>query len=546
MTKSHSFSIYLLKQGFNASNALKDDHKLDDKIEVTDLPDGASLSVLDNPARPPWWKSYFGIQKELYQVSKGALVFLPAGQRCFALSFGHVFHNLKDESCEYDFGLRVTLNSVDPSELKSTDVLEPGMARRQRTQISVASDLTFFDLDHDSTVLKNLTGKVKAEHEHLFKQATGSKNLRISSSVSPEELKQMCEKLLELYESDEYKKTFPDIQNIIPVRDPQTIEELNKKLIEALREGSEDLYLAIPDIVDYTDNTYATFSGAGKSYIYDDVFLDRYYEYLESNNFERSAIDINKLKKSHKLLLTDEDGNPRETYSLFKCFIYSTSLGEARKETYHLNEGDWYKVDNDYIDKLNDYLDQLCGNLGLPDFNHGSEGDYNEAVAANDPRFLCLDKKNISLPGQNSVEPCDLYSVDNGSAVFHHIKRSTFSAKLSHLFNQGVASIELLKLENRPVDKLKSIIEEIAAEDEKNRFKEPLELEEARFRVEYGIITHKDKEAKSENLPLFSRIILRRVMKHMRIIGVEAIYGFIKDSLPQRPGKKKPSKAKKG
>lgn len=537
MNKSHSFSIYLLKRDFNASNALKDDHKLDDKVEVTDLPDGAALFVLDNPARPPWWRNYFGIQKELSQVSKGALVFLPVGRRCFALSFGHVSHNLKDEGCEHDFGLRVTLNSVDPDELKSTDVLEPGMARRQRTQISIASDLTFFDLDHDSTVLKNLTGKVRAEHEHLFKQATGSKSLRVSSSVSPGELAHLCEKLLELYESDEYKKTFPDIQNITPVRDPQTIEELNRELLEALREGSEDLYLAIPDIVDYRDNTCATFAGAGRSRIYDDVFLARYYEYLESNNVERSAVDMNKLKKSHKLLLTDEDGDPRERYSLFKCFIYSTSLGEARKETYHLNEGDWYRVDNDYIAKLNDYLDQLCCNLGLPDFNHGSEGDYNEAVAAGDPRFLCLDKKNISLPGQSSVEPCDLYSVDNGSAVFRHIKRSTFSAKLSHLFNQGIVSVELLKLEDRSVDELKLIIDEIAPENEKNSFKEP--LGEAKFRVEYGIITHKDEEVKSENLPLFSRIILRRVMKHLQIMGIEARYGFIRDNSPPKPGRKK-------
>src|SRR5690606_34621386 len=127
------------------------------------LPENATLFVLDSAPREPWWKSYFGVTMPLNQVSKGALIFLPVGDRCFALSFGHVAHNLKDTSYEYDFGLRVTLNSLDPTKLKSTDVLDPGAARRQRTQVPVDSDLTYFDFDRDSAILKSLTGKVKDE-----------------------------------------------------------------------------------------------------------------------------------------------------------------------------------------------------------------------------------------------------------------------------------------------------------------------------------------------------------------------------------------------
>src|ERR1700730_8009067 len=141
MSKSRSFSIYLLKRGFDASDALKADHVLDSGVDASELPEGASLFVLDNPPPERWWKGYFGLAKPLTQTSKGALIFLPVGQHCFALSFGHVFHNLKVESYEYDFGLRVTLNSVDPKKLKSTDILEPGAARRQRTQVAMESDL---------------------------------------------------------------------------------------------------------------------------------------------------------------------------------------------------------------------------------------------------------------------------------------------------------------------------------------------------------------------------------------------------------------------
>jgi uncharacterized protein (TIGR04141 family) len=172
----------------------------------------------------------FQRRENLTQVNKGALVFLPVGGRCFALSFGHVAHNLIDSSYEYDFGLRVTLNCLDPHKLKSTDTLDPGAAKRQRTQLPIESELTLFDFDRDSTILRSLTGKVRDEHKELFRHATGGSNLRISTDVEADRLAALCEKLLDLYQSEEYKAAFPDIQNIMPVRDPAQIEALNGDL----------------------------------------------------------------------------------------------------------------------------------------------------------------------------------------------------------------------------------------------------------------------------------------------------------------------------
>src|SRR6185312_16268630 len=92
MAKTRSFSIYLLKDGYNAANALREDHALDGGADALRLPDGASLFVFDGEPRPPWWRSYFGIQIDLTQASKGALVFLPVGDRTFVACFGHVAH----------------------------------------------------------------------------------------------------------------------------------------------------------------------------------------------------------------------------------------------------------------------------------------------------------------------------------------------------------------------------------------------------------------------------------------------------------------------
>lgn len=538
MSKSRSFSIYLLKDGFDASNALREDHALEQGVRATQLPEGATLFVLDSLPREPWWKSYFGVAKPLSQVSKGALIFLPVGDRCFALSFGQVSHNLKDASYEYDFGLRVTLNSLDPTKLKSTDVLEPGAARRQRTQVPVNSDLTYFDFDRDSAILKSLTGKVKDEHEDLFKHATGASNLRISSGVMPDGLVELCEKLLELYESDTFKTTFPDIQNIVPVRDPAVVNQLNANLLAAFRDKSDDLYLTIPAIVNYRDNAFASFSGVGASLVYDDVFIGRYYDYLEAHEKTLATIAIDHLKQ-HSLRLTDEDGNPRERYAIFNCLIFDTTLSGGA-ETYHLCEGNWYRIENDYIAKLKTLLDPLCSDLSLPTYDHDGEGEYNLAVAAGDNAIICLDKGNISSPGQTQIEPCDLCTVANGYTVFIHIKISTMSAQLSHLFNQGTNAIELLKLDVDAAVRLKATIAEKAAVGVADQFTQP--IEDQKFHVVFGIVTHKNKDQKSGNLPLFSRISLMRNMKALQIMSVRASFGFIEDGSPKTEGKKKKRK----
>jgi uncharacterized protein (TIGR04141 family) len=537
MPKSRPFSIFLLKQGFDANSSLKDNHTLDTQVVASNLPAGATLLVLDNQPYEPWWKEYFGVQKNLKQATKGALIFLPVSNRCLALSFGHVYHSLKDESYEYDFGLRVTLNSVDPKKLKSTDILEPGAAKRRRTQVPIDSDLTFFDFDRDSNILKRLTGKVKDEHTELFKHATGASNLRICSALSPNQLSRLCEKLLELYESTTFKDTFPSIQNITPVRDPSLVNQLNTKVLEAVRSKADSLYLTIPDIVSYENNPHITFQGEGASLIYDDLCLDRYYEYLEECGIELKQIDLITIKK-HRVALADENGSTKDNYSVFKGLIFDV---EFNGKTYHLNESDWYKVEEDYIKKIQQYLDPLYKQCELPDYIQTDEGKYNEAVAANNDNFICLDKKNISPAGQNQVEPCDLFSVENSYAVLHHVKRSTFSSQLSHLFNQGTNAATLLRMEKTAVEKLNHLIDATNfSESQKAIFKAP--LEQGRYQVSYAIITHKPKNQKSKNLPLFSRISLMRVMKGFEIMGINASYGFVMDKTPKKEGRKKPRK----
>jgi uncharacterized protein (TIGR04141 family) len=412
------------------------------------------------------------------------------------------------------------------------------MGRRQRTQLPVGSDLTLFDFDRDSSILRRLTGKVKPEYKDLCKNATGASNLRISSDVQADESAELCGQLLQLYQSNEFKATFPDIQNISPVRDPILIDQLNGNLILAPRAKDESLNLAVPDLIHYECNVYATFSGAGAGLIYDDVYMGLYYEYLEQHGVDLNAVGLEKLQ-NHDLLVTDEEGTPRDRHSIYRSLIFDTMLAEG-VEAYHLCEGNWYKVEQEYVARLEAYLDPRCVDIALPPYEHESEGTYNKETAKNNPSFICLDEQNISPSGQSAVESCDLYSVADSTAFFHHVKVSTLSSKLSHLFNQGANAIELIRLESQALENLKSLIKEKAPAGKQDELLAPLDA--ANYGVVFAVVTHKDKSKKSKNLPLFSCISLMRNLKALQVMNVKGGYGFVEDRCVKAEGEKKTKK----
>jgi uncharacterized protein (TIGR04141 family) len=540
MTTTHAFSIYLLKAGCNASDALEDNHRLQ-QIPSPTLGYGSAIYVSNERPTEPWWKQYFKLDLQLLQSSKGALVFFLVSGRYFVLSFGHVYHQLRDRSYEHDFGLRVTLNCVDPNELKSTDTLEPSAARRRRIQLPVGSDLTYFDFDYDSTILKTLTGKVRNEYKDLFTSATGSSSLTVRSDISATNLVGFCSTLLDLYKKDDFRTTFPEIENVMPVRDPDKIALLTDRLVDAMRTRSQNPYLTVPAILEPRQAAYfVEFSGVGTSLRYKDVYIDRYYEYLEAKGHSVEGIDAISLE-AHRLKLTDDDGRSPKGWPILKCLLFDTCLDDGT-QTFHLADGNWYAVENSYIAKLRTRLDPLCFDLGLPAYRHTDEGSYNAAVADSNTSYVFLDKSNIAPAGQKAVEPCDLYSVEDGIAILYHIKRSTVSTKLSHLFNQGVSSIELIKSEETCMEALKKSISTRAPGNSQDGLFAP--LKDSKFRVVYGIVTHRfeKKDQASAILPLFSRISLMRAARSLRMYSADCRFGFIEDQSGKQPGIKKERK----
>ena len=525
MAKSRSFSIYLLKQGFTPENCLKDDHKLEVISDVI-LPVEGKVYLYDFQPKQPWWKSYWNISKDLFQSQKGAMVFLKIEEKWFVLTFGPTYHNLKEIAYEYDFGIITTLNALNPKAIKSTDILMPETAKRQRVQSSKAAELNFFDLS-DETILKKLTGAVREEYKELFKNITGGKNLRISSNQDPNGLVDLLKKLLTIYNSSEYKNNFSSIHNIVPIKDPTIIERLDEKLIEAFNQvpATMKLVLSVPDLVDYENDVVFKFYGAGKSDLeFEDVYIKGYRDYLESKKIAE-IVNVEDFKK-HSLHVCDGSGYTQKTYSIYNSFLFNCELDG---KTYHLCEGEWYLIQDDFVQKMRNILDPLFIDTHdlLVNCNQKREDEYNSFIAQTNENIICLDKTNISPQGQTQIEPCDLVIFNNEKLELVHIKISTRSSSLSHLFNQGVNSIHAIRVEEESKKKFFELLNA-------NGKSEWMELVNSnKIKVIYGIISKKT-ELKSDGLPIFSRISLMRAVNELKSRGIQVNIVFIYDEFQRK------------
>ncbi|GAA2395248.1 DUF6119 family protein [Gordonia cholesterolivorans] len=281
MAQSRPFSIFLLKDQYaDPTDALKEDHGLvEATVESKVQPSWPTFLALKKNSTP-WWRQYFSIADNMNTGYAGAIVFMKASNKTFALTFGQTRHSLRDESYEYDFGLRTTLNAVDPDAIRNTDELDPATARRRRTQLPERGDISYFDFDGDSAVLRSLTGAIRPEYRDLFAHATGASNLRVSTKKNASELTQLLTELYSIYQKTTYLDAFPAANNIQPVKDPALLTRLDDALLKAFRISDPDLLLTIPELVDFQEDFEVAYAGHGKSDLHSDAGIREYYDYL--------------------------------------------------------------------------------------------------------------------------------------------------------------------------------------------------------------------------------------------------------------------------
>jgi uncharacterized protein (TIGR04141 family) len=125
---------------------------------------------------------------------------------------------------------------------------------------------------------------------------------------------------------------------------------------------------------------------------------------------------------------------------------------------------------------------------------------------------------------------------ENG-VEFIHVKLGTSSDTLSHLFKQGVNSMQLLKTDRAALERLKALVR---ARAESGVAEAAIDaIEQQRYSISFAVVTHKTQlDRGSDNLPIFSRISLRRALVALQAMGVSANVQMVSDKT-DRAGRKK-------
>jgi uncharacterized protein (TIGR04141 family) len=254
--KSMSLSLRLLREGLTVEQALRDDHELEEQSA-----DPGRLFVGQAPALPPTWFAFIdefaaGPLPRLVNQSCAAVLFIEVvdgrKRRIFALSFGTGHHSLEPDSFERNFGLRVVLNAVARSNLRSVDVATlDATTFQKRIQASRDADLQGFGIDVDRDLMRLAAGSPK--DGSFARSLAGKDALTLATKTSPADVAEKCKTALKLYQATDYKADFGFIDFVSPVKQKTLLDELDAlafaELQELVKGNASDLHIALPDIL---------------------------------------------------------------------------------------------------------------------------------------------------------------------------------------------------------------------------------------------------------------------------------------------------------
>lgn len=357
-----AISLYLAKLGVNTLDSLlteKAQHLINSgkgwKIPAEYFASGGALFIFPGiPIIPKWVKFLeptFLISKQPTSQSPSAVLIFKTSDRIFAICFSYVHVYIDDSKIEADFGLKSAINSINDRELRSVERANIGAAIRDFAQAAHQRELKEFGFDEALDLIRKVSGF--AMDDDFADLITGAKALRISKKMELADVPEVATQALTLFESNIYQNTsFKIIDFLSPVLDVQIAKNLENELVKSIQQGSDEFEVAIPDIIPSGMGTFR-FERMGHSKYYPSLSLDIYREEL---GIELSELSVDHIKK-HRIAAYSEAGDTRiDSWPLRQALVGTIALNDKR---YALNEGVWYRIDQEYKDTADNVFNTL-------------------------------------------------------------------------------------------------------------------------------------------------------------------------------------------
>ena len=168
------------------------------------------------------------IGMDMEAKAPGGLLVLRHSGRTFVVTFGHAWQKLDDGWLERDFGLRVALNVIPRKELVEIRASRYSAKWHLASERAPrASSVEEFGVDFDRDLVAVLEG-VPSISPSLGKTIRGSTSLKVNLPISA--LANVFDIALDRFGSADYKKDWPEMDNISPLKDEEMIYLLEEQL----------------------------------------------------------------------------------------------------------------------------------------------------------------------------------------------------------------------------------------------------------------------------------------------------------------------------
>ena len=505
-------TFYLLRDGITDFNDALEPEKEATAVSVDPLSgiDGMFLYVSPRPSTPKWMSFVQPLLADqlpdLRSSSTSALLLLRSRKRMFALTFGYGRSLLDLSKIEFQFGLRVALNRVDPRQLRSLDTKTfEDLVVSTNTQVSKSAELPTFRVDVATDILRAVTGEPR--DESLAKRSAGSDSLTPNVELAPNDLPELCGRLLDAFTADDYKAEFGWIDQLTQVRDVARVEELNELLVQQLVTGTVGTtHLAMPEGIDWQDVESFKIGGAGRA-TFDELDLE---EYLDRLGADRGELTLDLLKSRRVSVGFSRSGSFDARWSLYQCLVSEQRVNDV---LHVLIEGRWFAVSESLVDEVDEFLTTIPDSEVpfVPAEPGETEGAYNERLTHSAPgQYFKFDGRIARAAGASSaIEFCDVLT---SSGEFVHVKRKARSSTLSHLFAQGTVSATTFFADATFRERLREHIEQHAKSEHQEQWLDLVPgagelVDKSRYRVTYAVVTNTGKAGR-DWLPFFSKLNL--------------------------------------
>jgi uncharacterized protein (TIGR04141 family) len=467
-------------------------------------------------SRPPSWVAQINpiltaSLQTVFSASASGLLILERSGHFFAFTFGYGKSFLDPAKIQRQFGLRVGLNRVDPSQIRSMDTKTfEDMVVTKNTQTSRSSDIPNFGVDVSRDILRAVAGEPK--DKNFAKRLAGSDALVLSLEVAPRDLASKCDELLAAYQDTAYRADFEWIDHLEIVEDRAQIDRLDLAMVAQLRVGdTTTTHMAMPEPIAWEDIDAFRIAGTRKT-TYEDLDLP---DYLAALGAGVSNITISLLKQRSVSIRYTRSGDFDGVWNVYQCLVSEQRLGS---QLFVLIEGRWFAISDTLVKQVDSFLGALP--VTSPPIDDAMPGElepaYNKRMVKDHPDDLLLLDAKIKRPGGAStgIEFCDLLS-STGELI--HVKRKSRSSTLSHLFAQGSISAATFVSDGEYRDELRKAVADASPKGSEAKWlalvpDSRTTVDKQRYTVSYVVLT-KGKRDGSHWLPFFSKLNL---MQHGR------------------------------